>query len=679
MALDKVMNSIKPKGALKPKKALWIQRRPELLRLKDQAKDITGSLAASLDVLLNIQNAINLELLHSRIDPLFHILSQSPGNLSVTETRGTYLAIDSADVTISNTSLHTRDYEAEEKETLTVVEEKETLTIVDDYQDEGNDSLSNVVATTNKVEEEENLVIAGDYQDEGTDSFSDFVATTNQICQMHCQCKCHLIAQISTPTWIRHILGLFTIYGNGTILFGKKTCDKDYCHASGPLYVQMSYTTPAWTLAKTLIMCMQSSSVTDPIPLYNICFPRVIPYTAQVWSFVELGKVSALRTMFTDGLASPYDIGLDGTSLLKYALVHGQYETYKLLLDLKAHPYFRDQFGVMAVQPGIDRALCGLDLRRDNNPSKQTIHDFNVTDEAWDQQSFTNLHLAIFGRMPGTLSYILQKHKPDMDSPDANGRTPLLWAAWRGDTESVTLLLDNGADINKTDRESFTPLARAVQTGHLATVRILLQRKALVTTKTSKGHQPIHLASENKIHGHEVVRELFAYGADPNAYSPGSGTPLHNAANHGSIETIKLLLENGTDIDTIGENGDSAAMVALYCWNEEQFVYLAESGARLDVVNDSDHNIVQIAVWGASTKVWDLIIRRAEEGTLGYIDVHARHDGHDIEECYLQCRRLWYLGQREDPQLERARFDRMIDACGFQRLDLYTDRISELS
>ncbi|KAH8727307.1 ankyrin repeat-containing domain protein, partial [Phaeosphaeriaceae sp. PMI808] len=162
------------------------------------------------------------------------------------------------------------------------------------------------------------------------------------------------------------------------------------------------------------------------------------------------------------------------------------------------------------------------------------------------------------------LKEILKFHCPNINSADANGRTPLLWAAWRGDDQIVELLMKYGANINTSDHEGFTPLAKAAQAGHLHVVRILLMANASIHSRTLWGYEPIHLASNNKINGHKIVAELLAWDANPNAFSHGSGTPLHNAANRGSIETIKTLLAHAADINALGENGDTPTMVALY-------------------------------------------------------------------------------------------------------------------
>jgi hypothetical protein len=97
---------------------------------------------------------------------------------------------------------------------------------------------------------------------------------------------------------------------------------------------------------------------------FNIRTPRIIPSSAAVWSIIELGKKSDLQDMVTQNVISPFDVNPLGRSLLRvreipsgfavpllievtqYAALKGQNEIYKVLLSLKADPYFRDQSGM---------------------------------------------------------------------------------------------------------------------------------------------------------------------------------------------------------------------------------------------------------------------------------------------------------------------------------------------
>ena len=108
---------------------------------------------------------------------------------------------------------------------------------------------------------------------------------------------------------------------------------------------------------------------------------------------------------------------------------------------------------------------------------------------------------------PQTLKKIIQYGQKEknfnIDEPNEFGKTPLMWAAQYGFLESVKILLDSGANINKQtyesncddDWDSFdcirngkrTALMYAVQEGQGQIVRYLLDQKADKTLKDSLG------------------------------------------------------------------------------------------------------------------------------------------------------------------------------------------------
>ena len=67
----------------------------------------------------------------------------------------------------------------------------------------------------------------------------------------------------------------------------------------------------------------------------------------------------------------------------------------------------------------------------------------------------------------------------DVNMADADGWTPIHWAAHRGHIEVVRILLDRGADPNSEDGSKCTPLHWAAFYGHKKVVQLLLRRGAV--------------------------------------------------------------------------------------------------------------------------------------------------------------------------------------------------------
>ncbi|KAJ6136913.1 hypothetical protein N7497_012165 [Penicillium chrysogenum] len=69
------------------------------------------------------------------------------------------------------------------------------------------------------------------------------------------------------------------------------------------------------------------------------------------------------------------------------------------------------------------------------------------------------------GNCTNLLQHLLH-NKPNVDSRDQWGRTPLSWAAEYGSLAVVKSLLEQGANINASDYEGGTPLAWLIHAGN---------------------------------------------------------------------------------------------------------------------------------------------------------------------------------------------------------------------
>jgi ankyrin repeat protein len=98
----------------------------------------------------------------------------------------------------------------------------------------------------------------------------------------------------------------------------------------------------------------------------------------------------------------------------------------------------------------------------------------------------------------------------EVDVVNKANETALMFAALHGSSETAALLIEKGAEVNRT---GWTPLHYAATGGHQALVDLLLERHAYIDAESPNRTTPLMLAARQQ---HEpVVRALVAAGADP--------------------------------------------------------------------------------------------------------------------------------------------------------------------
>lgn len=93
--------------------------------------------------------------------------------------------------------------------------------------------------------------------------------------------------------------------------------------------------------------------------------------------------------------------------------------------------------------------------------------------------------------------------------------------------------------------------AAACAAGDLGALGNLLGHDAsLARERLEGGTTGLHLAVDHP----EAVRLLLQHGADPNARDVGDhALPLHGAAGGGRLESVRILLDAGSDVDGVGD------------------------------------------------------------------------------------------------------------------------------
>jgi ankyrin repeat protein len=132
--------------------------------------------------------------------------------------------------------------------------------------------------------------------------------------------------------------------------------------------------------------------------------------------------------------------------------------------------------------------------------------------------------------------------------------SPLIQAARTGSLDTITRLLDSGADVNLPgptgDDWDATPLQHAILARQSGAVRLLLDRGADPNRVAGpKSPAPLLLAAGDT--DPAFVNLLLAHGADPAIEGEGGVTPLSRAVSAGTINGPDRPMFGGCRVDTV--------------------------------------------------------------------------------------------------------------------------------
>lgn len=171
---------------------------------------------------------------------------------------------------------------------------------------------------------------------------------------------------------------------------------------------------------------------------------------------------------------------------------------------------------------------------------------------------------------------ILQTYKGDINAKlDSFGNTILINTCWGGHTDTVSLLIDMGADINMQNSNGSTALIQTCIRGHT-----------------------------------DVAKLLIAKGADVNMQNEDRTTALLRACREGHTDTAKLLIDEGADIHTRDLNEETALMIACKGGRTYTAKLLIDNGADINVQSSIGRTALSYACRGGHTDTARLLIDR---------------------------------------------------------------------
>jgi len=162
--------------------------------------------------------------------------------------------------------------------------------------------------------------------------------------------------------------------------------------------------------------------------------------------------------------------------------------------------------------------------------------------------------LAKYHRQPAAVDFLLSK----------NPELTLHEACAVGAMDRVReIIRARGRLIDEHAGDGFTPLSLACYFGYPEIATYLVEQGASINLAANNPMKvaPIHAAVA--VSQMPIVRMLVENGADVNARQQHGWTPLHAAAQNGDEEIVRLLLKKGADRGALSETKQSPMDLAL--------------------------------------------------------------------------------------------------------------------
>ncbi|KAK1240317.1 hypothetical protein MKX08_007759, partial [Trichoderma sp. CBMAI-0020] len=155
--------------------------------------------------------------------------------------------------------------------------------------------------------------------------------------------------------------------------------------------------------------------------------------------------------------------------------------------------------------------------------------------------------------------------RASINSYDAVGYTPLHYAAQHGHTDTVNLLLENGASANlvSNDGAKMSALHLAVRVANLDIAKALIERGADATARDSSSYNAVALSAEGGFD--ELIRFFLTDRINIRIVQDSvqdGNTPLHLAAMYGHTSMCEFLIQQQADVKAVNFNHETPLHLA---------------------------------------------------------------------------------------------------------------------
>jgi len=226
---------------------------------------------------------------------------------------------------------------------------------------------------------------------------------------------------------------------------------------------------------------------------------------------------------------------------------------------------------------------------------------------------------------------LVEKTPQLLDARDADGMTPLHYAAAGGNVELINYFIDKGAKLELQNASIKTPLLLAATNDRKEAVAALLKRGAALEARDDYLRTALILCARER--GQAATgRVLLEAGANVNAVDKFGDGALDLAAWRGKREFVDLLLEKGARVPEPGERWWGMLSQAASKGLTTLFRRLADKTQDLKAASSFTESLLYDAAAGGSAEIIGLLLNKgfdpARPDRFGWTPLHyAARDG----------------------------------------------------
>jgi len=382
-------------------------------------------------------------------------------------------------------------------------------------------------------------------------------------------------------------------------------------------------------------------------------------------SAVRRGDLDGVKLLF--GAGAEVDLEVLSVSPIHVAAEHSNIAMIRFLLESGANSEMPDPNenkplhaaakvgNIEVVQELID---CGVDVDPFNDDGATPLHlaaagghfevvkvlveaghDTTVT----DQMNSTPLHAAARVGHLKTVDFLLERGA-NFRAIDNKKQLPIHVAAEEGHVELVKRLLQHRSkayQLKAVDNVGQTAIHIAARMDFHGILSVLFDEGDNLDATDSDGLTALHLAVQK---GHvNTVGLLLEKGASPEGKSSEGSTVLHYAADHGSTEIVQLLLKKGASIhlEALDSDDKTPLFLAIYSRNLEVVKCLLDAGGNINA-SSKWPAMYAAAYYGRVPIVQELLSRGLTRGIWeacgenNWTPLHAGYDTAEVTKLLLE-------------------------------------------